>query len=130
MRAAALGRMLAAVAERAAARALRYAGDLSPHLYMFSALLRFGIRGGHRSKQHLCIGVKRVGIKLLAFRYFHYAAKIHHQHPIADMTNNSQIVRDKEIRNAQLRLEPFQQVDDLCLHRNIKCGDRLIADNK
>ena len=39
-------------------------------------------------------------------------------------------MRNKEIRQVHLLLQIPEEVDNLCLNRNIQSGNRLIADNK
>ncbi len=43
------------------------------------------------------------------------------------MLHHAQIVRDEQIGQPQLGLQVPQQIDDLCLHRNIQRGHRLVA---
>ena len=39
-------------------------------------------------------------------------------------------MRDEDVREVELLLERAQQVEDLCLNRNIQRGDRLVADDQ
>ena len=46
------------------------------------------------------------------------------------MLDHGEIVRDEQIREAELALQIDQQVDDLCLHRDVERRDRLVADDQ
>ena len=60
----------------------------------------------------------------------HDAAEIHDGDTIADVLHDPQVVRDEEIGKTALRLNVFQQVDDLRLDRDVECGDRLVCDDQ
>ena len=46
------------------------------------------------------------------------------------MLDDSQIMRNKQIRIAVLLLKPLQQIQNLRLNRNIQCRHRLVTDDK
>ena len=66
----------------------------------------------------------------LARGMFHQHAAVHHQHALRDLPHDGKIVRDEEHGETQLLLQRVQQVDDLRLHRDVECGDRLVADQQ
>ena len=57
-------------------------------------------------------------------------AQIHNADGIGNIAHNGQVMGDKDVGQAQLLLQRFEQVDDLCLNRNIQRRNRLIADNQ
>src|SRR3546814_16539512 len=58
---------------------------------------------------------------------FHQLAEVHHQHAVADMADDSQIVRNEQDREVIPALQVAQQIDDLRLDRNVERRYRLIA---
>ena len=57
-------------------------------------------------------------------------AQIHDRDPMADVLDDGEVVGDEEISKAVALLEVLKQVNDLCLHRNVECANRLIANNE
>ena len=57
-------------------------------------------------------------------------AEIHHGDAVADVLDHRQVVRDEQVRQAELALQVHQQVDDLRLDRHVERGDRLVADDQ
>src|SRR5439155_15776773 len=57
-------------------------------------------------------------------------AEIHDRDAMADVFDDSEVVRDEEIREAELALQVAQKVDYLCLHRDVERRDRLVADDE
>ena len=57
-------------------------------------------------------------------------SKIHYTDPAADMLYHTQVVRDKQIGQVPLLLQPFQKIDDLSLNTYVQCGNRLIQYDK
>ena len=92
--------------------------------------LEIRIRGRDRCEQGLGVGVNRALIECPAVREFHQFSAIHHTDPTAEKTDDGQVVGDEEIGEPELVLEVFKKVDHLCLNRNVKSGDRLIADDE
>ena len=68
-------------------------------------------------------------VQILRLSQFHYAALIHHRHPMADIFYHSQIVGNKQIGKPQLFLQPTHQIYNLSLNRHIQCRNRLITNN-
>ena len=54
----------------------------------------------------------------------------HNCNTVGNMVNDQQIMRDKQIRHAQLVLQFLEHIYHLRLNGHIQCGYRLIADNK
>src|ERR1700741_3534204 len=49
---------------------------------------------------------------------------------MADMLDDRDVVRDKEIAQAEIALQLDEQIDHLRLDRDVERGDRLIADDE
>src|SRR2546422_241528 len=50
--------------------------------------------------------------------------------PIRDVPDHSEVVGDEDVREAELVLEVVEQVDDLCLNRDVEGGDGLVGDDQ
>ncbi len=61
---------------------------------------------------------------------FHDFSKIHDVNAMADVSHGGQVVTNKEIADAQLLLQVFEQGDDMRLNQYIKSGDGLIEDDQ
>ena len=46
------------------------------------------------------------------------------------MPHDGQVVRDEQVREAELLLQLLQQVDDLRLNRNVQCRHRLVRNDE
>ena len=62
----------------------------------------------------------RRGKETLLVRIFHELAHIHDSNVITHMLNDPEIMADEKIGQAELRLQGFQQVQNLRLYGNIK----------
>ncbi len=51
-------------------------------------------------------------------------------HPVGDVADDVQVVRDEDVGEAELLLQVLQQVQDLRLHGHVERGDRLVADDQ
>ena len=60
-------------------------------------------------------------------REFDDAPEVHHGDAVGHVGDHGEIVRDEEVRESAVALQIAQQVDDLRLHTDIECGDRLVA---
>jgi Transposase DDE domain len=60
----------------------------------------------------------------------HNLAEIHDGDPMADSFDHRDVVRDEQEGEVQFSLQPHQQIDDACLHRNVERRDRLIGDDQ
>ena len=56
--------------------------------------------------------------------------QIHHRDLIGDVLHHAQIMRNKEIRQADLLLQVHQEVQNLGLDGHVQRGHRLVADDK
>ena len=74
--------------------------------------------------------MERLRVQRVRRRLLHDAAQIHHSDDIGDMTNDGQVVRDHHIGQSQPVLQLLQQVDNLCLDRDVQRGDRLVSDDQ
>ena len=98
---------------------------------MMRARLIAGSGIGHRYRRQQRFGVRmlRMGEQRAARRELDDAAEIHHRDAVADVLDDREVVRDEEIRQAELRLQVHEQVDDLRLHRHVQRRDGLVADD-
>ena len=71
--------------------------------------------------------MKRLLIQICRARDLDDLAQIHHCDAVGNMLDNREAVRNKEIGQAELRLQILKQIDHLCLNRNIKRRNRLVA---
>jgi hypothetical protein len=56
-------------------------------------------------------------------------AEIHHGDAVGDVLDHAQVVGDENIREVELLLEVFEQVQNLCLDAHVQCADRFVADD-
>ena len=56
--------------------------------------------------------------------------RVHDRHVIADVGDDTQVVRDQDDRHAARGDEPAQQREDLGLDRHIECRRRLVCDEE
>jgi hypothetical protein len=83
---------------------------------MFRPFPQPGIRQRHCFYQGLGIWVQGPLVKFFTVGYFDGSSQVHHHHPVADMPNDSQIMRDKHQRQSHVLLNVHQQVHDLGLN--------------
>ena len=125
---AAIERIRATRVEAAAGRKLDRTGHIAGKNDALA--LDGGIRHRNRREQRFGIRMQRIAEQRARRRDFDDPAEIHHGDPVADVLDHGEIVRDEEIRQAELALQIDQQVDDLRLHRNIERRHRLVADDQ
>jgi len=53
--------------------------------------------------------------------------EMHHRGDVRDLAHDAQVVRDEQVREVKLLLQPCEQVDDLRLHGHVKRARRLVA---
>ncbi len=70
----------------------------------------------------------RIGEYLLGRPILHDATEIHYRNSICEIARSGQIVRNKQVTNAELLLDIFEQVHDLGSDRHIKRRHRLVKD--
>ena len=88
------------------------------------------IRHRDRGEQRFGVRMQRIAEQLARRRDFDDPAEIHHGDPVADVLDHGQIMRDEEIREAELALQIDQKVDDLRLHGDVERRDRLVANDQ
>ena len=69
-------------------------------------------------------------VKLMTTGYFCDTAQIHDDNLIAQISNDTKVVRDKKIGKAKVSLEVLEKVDDLSLDRYVEGGHRFVADDQ
>ena len=74
--------------------------------------------------------MRRARVDLLARPHFHDLAEVHDRDPVGDVANDREVVRDEEVGEAEVVLEPGEQVDDLGLDRDVERRDRLVEDDQ
>ena len=84
----------------------------------------------HGIHQLHCIGMHGMGVHFLHDPDLHKAAQVHDGHPIRYIADDGQVMSYKQIGQAQLRAQVDKHIDNLRLHGNIQCGNRLVANNK
>ncbi|CAM5491577.1 hypothetical protein SCANM63S_02430 [Streptomyces canarius] len=57
----------------------------------------------------------------------HDPSEVHHRDPVGDVPHDRQVVRDEEVGEVELALEPVEQVDDLRLDGDVERRDRLVG---
>ena len=57
----------------------------------------------------------------------HHDAFLHHQHAVANLCGDTQIMRDEQDGDVEFRLKLVKQLKHLRLHRNIERGNGLVA---
>src|SRR5579859_1015742 len=85
------------------------------------------IRDRHGRKQRLGVRMQWAFVQKVARGQLDDLADVHHRHAIADVAHHRQIVRDEQIREVELPLQLFEQVDDLRLDRDVEGRDGLVA---
>src|SRR5205814_8491674 len=72
----------------------------------------------------------RPQVQLGGRRDLHDLAQVHDRDPVRDVLDDGQVVGDEQVGQLELRLQVFQQVDDLGLDGDVEGGDRLVADDE
>ena len=54
-------------------------------------------------------------------------AQVHHRHPVADLLDQREVVRDEQVAQPELGAQLLQQVEHLGLDQHVERGDRLVA---
>ena len=57
-------------------------------------------------------------------------AALHHADPVGELAHDAEIVGDEQHRHAEPRLDVFQELQDLRLHRDVERGGRLVGDQQ
>ncbi len=89
---------------------------------------RVGIRdGGH---ERLRVGMAGAGEQVRHRGLLDEPAQVHHERPVADVLHDGQVVGDEHDGDAQLLLQPGQQVEDLRLDRHVERRRGLVRDDE
>jgi hypothetical protein len=57
-------------------------------------------------------------------------ARVHDRHSVGHLDQDRQVVRDEQHRQAELPLQPFEQLEDLRLDHDVQRGRRLVGDDE
>src|SRR5262249_28050962 len=95
-----------------------------------ASLLDTWIGNGYGGEQRRGVGVQRIAIDRVPVRYLHDLAKVHHGNPRRDMAHHAQVVRDEQICQAHLLLQPRHEIEDLGANRHIQGAHWLIGDDE
>ena len=71
----------------------------------------------------------RIRVDSLRSVELHDTSQIHDHDPVADVFDDAEVMRDEHIGQVKLLLQAAEEVDDLCLDRNVQSGYRLVADD-
>ena len=82
---------------------------------------------GRRGQQRLRVGVQRAREDALLAALLHGQAEVHHQHVVRDVPDDAEIVRNEEVREAEVALQVGKQVQHLRLDRDVERRDRLVG---
>src|SRR5699024_7724093 len=113
-----------------AAHRLRIDGRCDFTLKNDSLFLSTELRNRNSREKGLCIGVRGVGKQLNRRSLLNETAEVHNSDIIREVVNNRKVVGDKDVCEAKLLLELLEKVQNLSLNRNVKSGNRLIADDE
>ena len=56
--------------------------------------------------------------------------EVHHGDPVRHVVHHAEVVRDEDVRQLEVVLEVVEEVDHLCLDRNVERGHRLVGDDQ
>ena len=88
------------------------------------------IEARHALEQPERVRVPRMGEYLLGAARLDERARIHDVHPLAHAGDDTQVVRDHDQGGVAVGDEVAQQVEDLCLDRDVERGCRLVGDQQ
>ena len=91
---------------------------------------RFRIRNRNCGKQGQRVRMNRMIHQLVRVRNLHHVSQVHNRNTVGDMLYNQKVMRDEEIRDAQLILQILKHVQNLRLNRYVQSRYRLIADDE
>ena len=89
-----------------------------------------GLQARHLGEESLGIGMIWFGEKRDRRCDLDDASEIHDHHAITQMLDHTEVVADEEISEVQLLAQGHEQVQHLCLDRNVQRGDGLVANQK
>src|SRR5580704_3587849 len=118
----------AARAEAATRRRIARIGRIALDRRLLGALARIHRRP--RREQRLRIGMLRIAVDRLDRPQLDDLAEIHHQHAVAEILHDVEVVADEEVGQAELGLEIDQHVQHLRLDRLVERRHRLVEDDQ
>ena len=118
----------AAGVEAAPRRRVHGRGDIALEDDALAGAARVG--HGHGGEQGPGVGVQRPGVERFGRGQLHDLAQVHHPDAVADVADDRQVVRDEEVGEIELALQPDHQVQDLGAHRDVQGRDGLVADHE
>ncbi len=94
--------------------------------------LAFDSRVGDRDRrqQGPCVGVQRPGEGAFGRPLFDDRPEIHHRDPVRQLAHHRQVVRDDEVGDVTVGLQPPDEVDDVGLHGDVQRGQRFVEDDQ
>ena len=122
---AALRAVRAAACERAADlipdRARDIAGERQALFFLKRAFRR------DRGEQSLRVRVLRICVDAFGGVELHDAPEVHNHDPVTDIFDDAEVMGDEHIGQVELLLQTAEEVDDLCLDRNVQGGYRIFG---
>src|SRR5579859_1895793 len=85
------------------------------------------IRDRNRTQERPGVRVQRLLVESVAGGDLDNLADVHHRHAVRDVAHHTQVMRDEQVGQLELLLEPFEKVDDLGLNAHVQGRDRLVA---
>jgi hypothetical protein len=68
--------------------------------------------------------------QIIVFSHLDDLAQVHHRHPVAHMMDHTEVMGDKQIRQAELSLQIFEQIQYLSLDGDIEGRYRFVRHNQ
>ena len=84
-------------------------------------------RGRNRREKRLRVGMKRFLVDALRVAELDHLAEVHDGDAVGDVLDDAQVVRDENVRQAKLALEPAEEVEHLSLDGHVERGNWLVA---
>ena len=85
---------------------------------------------GHGRQQRLRVRVARALVHVVGGADLDDLAEVHHRDAVGDVAHHREVVRDEDVREAQLVLQVLEQVDDAGLDRHVERRHRLVEDEQ
>ncbi len=89
-----------------------------------------GAERGHRCHQRARVGMARPVEQVEHRRFLDLLAGVHHDHPVAALGDDAEVVGDHDHAHAELALQALDQVEDLRLDGDVEGGGRLVGDQQ
>ena len=74
--------------------------------------------------------MERLLVEVDAVAELHDLAEVHDRDAVTDVAHDGEVVGDEEVRQLELVLQVFEEVDDLRLDGHVQRGDRLVGDDE